>query len=365
MATTPFTYSMQGASGYSGTTGATGAQGAAGVQGATGTGAQGASGYSGINGAQGTNGTVGSNGAQGASGYSGINGAQGTNGTVGSNGAQGAQGATGSGSTGAQGASGYSGLKGSTGAQGAAGTNGAQGASGYSGLKGSTGAQGATGSGSTGAQGAQGTTGANTTVFVQSGSTTGIPTATANGNLWWNTDTGALNIWISSSSSWVVAIPYVDPSTIFKTSGGNITGNVGVSGAVNVTGAITATSSITANYSDIRLKDIKGNIVSALAKVLSLNGISYTANETAQRYGYSAETPEVGLIAQEVQVILPEVIKLAPFDTVTNADGSIYSKSGENYITIQYERIIPLLVEAIKEQQAQIEELKAHIKAKA
>ena len=58
-------------------------------------------------------------------------------------------------------------------------------------------------------------------------------------------------------------------------------------------------------------------------------------------------------------------VKLAPFDTVTNADGSIYSKSGENYITIQYERIIPLLVEAIKEQQAQIEELKAHIKAKA
>jgi hypothetical protein len=160
-------------------------------------------------------------------------------------------------------------------------------------------------------------------------------------------------------------VPYVDPSTIFKTSGGNITGNVGISGSLNVTGAITATSSITANYSDKRLKDIKGNILNALSKVLLLNGVNYTANETAQRYGYSSETPEVGLIAQEVQVVLPEVIKLAPFDTVTNEDGSTYSKSGENYITIQYERMIPLLVEAIKEQQAQIEELKALIKAKA
>jgi hypothetical protein len=54
---------------------------------------------------------------------------------------------------------------------------------------------------------------------------------------------------------------------------------------------------------------------------------------------------------------LPEAVKLAPFDR--DEDGK--SKSGENYLTIQYEKVVPLLVEAIKEQQKQIEELKSII----
>jgi hypothetical protein len=42
--------------------------------------------------------------------------------------------------------------------------------------------------------------------------------------------------------------------------------------------------------------------------------------------------------------------------------GEVVSKSGENYLTVKYDRIVPLLIEGIKEQQSQIEELKKEIK---
>ena len=51
-----------------------------------------------------------------------------------------------------------------------------------------------------------------------------------------------------------------------------------------------------------------------------------------------------GLFAQDVQEVLPEAVHPAPFDV----DGG-ESISGENYLTIQYEKVVPLLVEAIKE----------------
>ena len=59
---------------------------------------------------------------------------------------------------------------------------------------------------------------------------------------------------------------------------------------------------------------------------------------------------------------MPQVVKPAPFDTATDANGKIFSITGENYKTVQYEKLIPLLIEAIKEQQAQIEELRTQIK---
>ena len=54
---------------------------------------------------------------------------------------------------------------------------------------------------------------------------------------------------------------------------------------------------------------------------------------------------------------MPEVISIAPFDMDYNGN----SKSGENYLTVQYEKLIPLLIQAIKEQQKQIEEQKNQI----
>ena len=121
-------------------------------------------------------------------------------------------------------------------------------------------------------------------------------------------------------------------------------GSFGVgTGPSGVSGEIRATNNITAYYSDDRLKTRIGNIANALQKVNTLNGFHYTANETAQAFGYSVK-PEVGLSAQEVQAVLPEVVVPAPID--------------DKYLTIHYERVIPLLVEAIKELSREIEELK-------
>ena len=110
-----------------------------------------------------------------------------------------------------------------------------------------------------------------------------------------------------------------------------------------VTGAITATGNITAYFSDDRLKTKLGNIENALNKVCSLDGFYYEANETAQALGYKA-VREVGLSAQSVQRVLPEVIAPAPIDP--------------QYMTMHYERVIPLLVEAIKELRAEVAALK-------
>ena len=119
-------------------------------------------------------------------------------------------------------------------------------------------------------------------------------------------------------------------------------------------GAIYATGAITAFYSDRRLKDVKGTIVNALDKVSSLSGVYYTNNEVAVAHGYTSAETQVGLLAQDVEAVLPEIVKAAPFDL----DEKGNSKSGEHYKTIQYERVIPLLVEAIKELRAEVQALR-------
>ena len=118
-------------------------------------------------------------------------------------------------------------------------------------------------------------------------------------------------------------------------------------------GEIRATNEITAYYSDRRLKENVKVIDNAVEKVLLLNGITYTPNELAESFGYDRTTKLVGLFADEVEVVLPEATRPAPFDQDENGN----SKSGENYKTIQYEKVVPLLVEAIKEQQRQIAQL--------
>jgi hypothetical protein len=109
------------------------------------------------------------------------------------------------------------------------------------------------------------------------------------------------------------------------------------------TGSIRAINNITSYYSDDRLKNRMENIPCALEKVQSLNGFYYAANDVAQSLGYSNKV-EVGLSAQEIQKVLPEIVAPAPIDS--------------QYLTIHYERVIPLLVEAIKELSAEVEKLK-------
>jgi hypothetical protein len=123
---------------------------------------------------------------------------------------------------------------------------------------------------------------------------------------------------------------------------------------LTINGAITASGNITAYYSDKRLKNITGRIQNALGKVNSITGVEYTQSKLAEQYGYNNYKPQVGVIAQEIQSILPEAVCLAPFDTDENGN----SKSGENYLTVQYEKLVPLLIEAIKELTLEVEALK-------
>jgi hypothetical protein len=116
--------------------------------------------------------------------------------------------------------------------------------------------------------------------------------------------------------------------------------------ASGTTGEIRATNNITAYYSDDRLKTRFANIDDPIGKVMSLSGFYYEANAVAQALGYEVKK-EVGVSAQEVQAVMPEVVAPAPID--------------EQYMTVRYERLVPLLIEAIKAQQVQIDELRAKL----
>jgi hypothetical protein len=111
------------------------------------------------------------------------------------------------------------------------------------------------------------------------------------------------------------------------------TGVLTVNGTISATNLV-STGDVTAFFSDDRLKERKNNIENALDKVESLNGFYYIPNELAQELGYEP-TLQVGVSAQEVQKILPEVVVPAPIDG--------------QYLTVKYEKLVPLLIEAIKE----------------
>ena len=129
-------------------------------------------------------------------------------------------------------------------------------------------------------------------------------------------------------------------------------------GASGTGGEIRATNNVTAFYSDKRLKDIIGPINNALYKVSKISGIYYTQNKLAESFGYNNYEQQVGVIAQEIQEVLPEAVKFAPFDREMK-DGKEVSKSGEEYLTVQYEKVVPLLIEAIKELQERVKRLEA------
>jgi hypothetical protein len=139
------------------------------------------------------------------------------------------------------------------------------------------------------------------------------------------------------------------PVNVFTINGGTTNFNASLLG------------SLTQNASDSRLKTNVEQITGALNKVCSLTGITYNWNELALELSrLSPAVREVGVFAQDVQQVLPEAVSIAPFDMV---DGKQESASGENYLTIQYEKLTPLLIEAIKEQQALITQLQADVAA--
>ena len=96
---------------------------------------------------------------------------------------------------------------------------------------------------------------------------------------------------------------------------------------------------IIAYYSDDRLKNRIGNIENALDKVSQLNGFTFTPNQDAVDLGVDPDTDRVrvGVSAQEVEAVLPEAVTDAPVE------------NDQDYKTVQYEKLVPLLIEAIKE----------------
>jgi len=125
-------------------------------------------------------------------------------------------------------------------------------------------------------------------------------------------------------------------------------------GTLTLDGEIRALGDVTAFYSDRRLKNISGRIPNALDKISRISGVYYTENDVAKSFGYNKGLNQVGVIAQEIEEVMPEAVKMAPFDI--GPDGE--SKTGENYLTVQYDRLVPLLIEAIKELKQEIQELK-------
>ncbi len=111
-----------------------------------------------------------------------------------------------------------------------------------------------------------------------------------------------------------------------------INGNTNIDGQLNVTGDVTAFQS-----SDRRLKDNITPIPSAIEKVKSIGGYSFDWNSNSEKTGH-----DIGVIAQEIEAVLPELV-------VTRDSG---------YKAVSYEKIVALLIEAIKDQQLQIDALK-------
>ena len=118
-------------------------------------------------------------------------------------------------------------------------------------------------------------------------------------------------------------------------------------------GPVAATGNIYAYYSDERLKTKISNIPNALDKIQKLNGFYYTNNDLAKSFGYKEDSIQIGVSAQEVKEVFPEIVSLAPFDSISGI-----SESGEDYLTVDYTKLVPVLIEAIKELRKELNELK-------
>lgn len=162
-----------------------------------------------------------------------------------------------------------------------------------------------------------------------------------------------------NTHTWSVGFGLTDSNFRIKTDHGHRNQSWGTTQLmIDRSGNTSVTGNVTAYYSDMRLKTKVSNIENALDKVNSLEGFYYVENQVARDHGFTNEDKQVALSAQSVQSVLPEAVSSAPFDIETDEEGNKYSKSGEDYLTVDYARLVPLLVEAIKELKQEINELK-------
>jgi|TARA_B100000073_G_scaffold147532_1_gene121450 hypothetical protein len=116
-----------------------------------------------------------------------------------------------------------------------------------------------------------------------------------------------------------------------------VTNSIGFNTNTTITGFLSVTDDITAFWtSDERLKDNINTIEQPLNKVISISGNTFDWNEKSNKTGH-----DVGLIAQEIEQVLPEAV-------VTRDNG---------YLAVDYHKVVPLLVEAIKELSTKVDSL--------
>ncbi len=114
-----------------------------------------------------------------------------------------------------------------------------------------------------------------------------------------------------------------------------------VAGDINATGQVRASGVVLT--SDARFKQQVRPLGGALAAVQALRGVRYTWNALGIKHGGQAGAEQVGVLAQELEKVLPELVSTGP----------------DGYKAVNYAQLTPVLIEAIKEQQQQIDALKA------
>ena len=174
---------------------------------------------------------------------------------------------------------------------------------------------------------------------------------------------------VDSNTNFAAINYYANQDVILAYAGGNVAigdtspsqklfvnGNTKINTALGVgvnpsstSGRIDASNDVVAfSTSDERLKKYIKNIKNPLEKISKINGVTFEWKKTDEKMKkevHSFEGHDVGVLAQELEEVLPEVV-------ATRDNG---------YKAVKYEKIVPLLIEAIKEQQKQIDELKSRL----
>lgn len=105
------------------------------------------------------------------------------------------------------------------------------------------------------------------------------------------------------------------------------------------------------NHSDIRLKKNIKPLENSLDKILNLQGVLFDWNKEISSYIGRTGISDIGLIAQDVEKVIPELVRETKIQDVEF-----------DVKNVRYDRLIPVLIEAIKEQQKQIEDLKETVR---
>jgi hypothetical protein len=107
------------------------------------------------------------------------------------------------------------------------------------------------------------------------------------------------------------------------------------------------TGNVTAYSSDMRLKKNQRRIDDPLGIIRAVSGVYFDWDlEECEKWNFHPPEHDAGLLAQQVQAVYPYAVFPAPFDH--DPLNGFKSRSGKNYLTVQYEKVVPVLVEAIK-----------------